>query len=317
MNMMLSTLTKALTPDFCLGALVAFVLLTVWRAHRFFAKATISSIQTVANIPIKHFGNDNEITLVGFTPSASSLVHHGIADFSPFVNRVENYLKLLNIRYVKRTSFTLAENPRHKMPYANVYGEMVDESSRIIEMFQRKLDIDPDYGLTKNQIATGTMLRTLLSDAFYFVMLHALVDTKAGHVTIRELMSQDICFPPLRPILVRYMIALEHENLWGQGYGRYPESFVVEKAFHQMQAVSTVLGKRKFILGTADPTVYDTDLYAFLSVCFLLPSNTPSWIQAMKRKFPNLLDHTQRMQAMLYPEYAKEVDGEYLAEEAS
>jgi hypothetical protein len=114
------------------------------------------------------------------------------------------------------------------------------------------------------------------------------------------------------------MIAHEHANLWGQGYGRYPESFVVGKAFNQLHAISVVLGKHNFILGTPEPTVYDTDLYAFLSGCFLLPSNTQlSWIQAIKRRFPNLLAHTQRMQAILYYQYTKEVDGEYVAEEAS
>jgi hypothetical protein len=318
MNAIISIVSKVLASDLCIGALLGVALLTLWRAYSFFTGASLRRIQSVANAPVKHFGDDQEITLVGFSRPGSSLVHHGIADFSPFVNRVENYLRMLNIKYVKRTSLTLSENPRHKMPYANIYGEMIDDSSRIIETLQRKLDIDPHDGLTQKQIATGTMLRTLLSDAFYFVMLHALVDTQAGHLTIREILQDNIAFPPLRSLFYRYMITLEHANTWGQGYGRYPESIVVEKGFQQMQAVSVLLGENKFILGTTDPTVYDTDLYAFLSVCFFLPSNIQNkWIQAIKRKFGNLLAHAERMQALLYPEFVKEVEGEYLVEEAS
>ena len=318
----LIALPAVLTPDFCVGVLVTLLGVAVYRICRpFFTGVTLARIQAIANAPVKHVGDDTMINVYGETPADDPMTLKGVADISPFCIRVEAYLRLIHQPYVKHVTNNYVENPRHKIPFANVFGEMVDDSSRIIKVIQRKLHLEEksdDATLTVAQRTTGHLVRSLLFQDFYFTLLHALADTSWGHNLIRDVVKDKVPLPFLRPWIVRRIIEREHSNSWGQGYGRYPETYIVEKAIQDFHALSETLGDNKYILGTAEPTVYDTDLYAFMSWCFLETAFKPlSWMGFSKQKFPNLVDHTYRMKHILYPELDKEVEGEYLAEEAS
>mmetsp|Transcript_24658 Transcript_24658/g.46910 ORF Transcript_24658/g.46910 Transcript_24658/m.46910 type:complete len:321 (+) Transcript_24658:70-1032(+) len=308
-----------LSRDFVGGAVTTLALVILYRVYQFwYGRTTLARIQATAHAPVKHKGDDNTITIWGDSPPNDPEVVRGVSDFSPFVLRVEAYLRLIHQPYVKRATITMAENPRHKIPYANVFGDMVDDSARILQTIQRKLNVEQEPKLTAHQKAMGHLISTLLCEGLYFTMLHALVDTKHGQDHIWALLQEKVSIPPLRLIIFQSVIENEHKNTWGQGYGRYPEAYVIEKAMQDLEALSIILGDNEFILGTPQATLYDIDVYAFVGICFLSSFAAPlDWIQQAKRQFPNLVQHTHRLKDLLYPEHAKDVESEYVAEDAS
>ena len=66
----------------------------------------------------------------------------------------------------------------------------------------------------------GTWFVPYWFKVFYFCLCHALFDTAWGHGLVQQVPP----VPFLRYYVVRSVLANEHANTWGQGYGRYPEN---------------------------------------------------------------------------------------------
>jgi len=195
----------------------------------------------------------------------------------------------------------MSENPRHKIPYANIKGTIVDDSSRIIATIQEKF-APVSEKLTEEQILQGHLIRTMLSDSLYFVLAYAAFDTPTGRKFVNESLKEKPIPAFLRPLVSWIYFNSEHANLYGQGYGRYPEADTIKKGQDNIRALATALGGNAFILGTKEPTVYDTDVYAFMCHVFNEPfiSLFP-WTAELKEKHPNLVEHLARMKEILYP----------------
>jgi hypothetical protein len=92
-----------------------------------------------------HIGDDEQVTVWGLTEIGSFRYwNKGISAFSPYVSRVEAYLRLIKQPYVKARSLGLSENPCGKAPFANVKGCVVADSaatSKTIHNFFQVLQI--------------------------------------------------------------------------------------------------------------------------------------------------------------------------------
>lgn len=289
-----------LSYDFAFGTLTALGLVTLHNIWKLCRDQSLSRIQTIANEPVAHAGDDDKITVWGDSEATEESYEKGNDDFSPFVSRVEAYLRLREQPYVKKTTSDLAENPRHKMPFANVKGTMVDDSSRIIATIQSKFSIEEN--LTDEQKLKGHLIRTMLFDSLYFVMAYGAFQTTCGRELVNSMLKERPIPAFIRPLVLAMFYRVEYANLYGQGYGRYPEEDIFKKGQDDIRALAAVLGENKFILGTKEPTSYDTDVYAFMWPMFTEPFvSLWEWTTELKEENANLVDYLDRMKQILYP----------------
>jgi glutathione S-transferase len=63
------------------------------------------------------------------------------------------------------------------------------------------------------------------------------------------------------------------------------------------------LGNRTYFFGGNTPTTIDADVYSWLALLFEDKAQTGGdpWVDEMKEEYPNLVQHTERMKALLYP----------------
>ncbi|KAG7372085.1 hypothetical protein IV203_018228 [Nitzschia inconspicua] len=228
------------------------------------------AIQEQAIKPIKKMGDDTTITIWGFHAMNEYHPGLGITDGSPYVARVECYLRLLKQDYIKRVSVDLSENPRSKLPFVNVFGKMVDGSSNILSEIDRALG--KEDGHSKNNL------------------LLSIEQRNAAHLILRMLTG----------ILVA--------NLMGQGTARVPLMEIVEEGQADLRVLASLLRQSKtpYILGTTEPTVVDTDVCAFVSHLFY--DVTPSqmdWVVTIQDELPDLVLYIDRMRNLLFPELDK------------
>jgi hypothetical protein len=85
---------------------------------------------------------------------------------------VEAFLRLSKQPYKTLPSKGAMENPRGKVPFANIQGQMVDDSSTIISTLAASLAITLDEELTIDQQTTKHLIQQLLFGSLYWVMLH-------------------------------------------------------------------------------------------------------------------------------------------------
>ncbi len=155
--------------SFVFGMAMAFALLKlVFRKRGLDESATIPTV-----------GDSGTVTVFGYSSKESA---DGVMDMSPFVARVEAFLRLTGQPYVKALAPQGPHsNPRsRKLPIANIRGSMVDDSTRIIEALVAQFGVDPDKDLTDSQRATAHLLRQTLTQSLYFVMLYEMFATALG-----------------------------------------------------------------------------------------------------------------------------------------
>lgn len=248
--------------------------------------------------PVPALGDPARITVWGFQDKP---VAPGVPDVSMFVVRVESFLRLIGEPYVKVMSTTGgSENPRGKMPFANLRGTMVDDSDRILRaLVQMFPDKSPDAGLSDEQLALAQLVRSSLTHDLYFVQLYEGFQTEAGLARFARSLSGAV--PALLvPVIARLASVSQQANLWGQGTGRLPPAEVATRGRNCLRTYATLLQGKQFLLGGNKPTSIDSDLYSFLGPLFFR-NPTPAWAAEVVTANPHLLAYTERMRSMLYP----------------
>ena len=288
--------------DTVIGAAAMVAMATVYKFWTLFQTPSVDAAEKTCRKSIPVMGDSDKITIYGFEEGET---HHefplGIPDDSPYVARVEAFLRLVKHPYVKAPSKGAMENPRGKVPFANIHGQMVDDSSTIIDTLTATLNITLDDNLTDDQRATKHLIQQLLQGSLYWVMLHQKFDTEFGRQTFREDMAQQL--PPIIRQLVSAMaIRANHTNLQGVGVGRMPHSAIIKKGREDLRCLSHLLGQKSYFFGGKAPTMIDADVYSWLVMLFKDRAQVNDhWIDEIKEECPNLVQHTDRMKGLLYP----------------
>jgi hypothetical protein len=294
--------TFPVSTDFTLGAVAMLGMLGIFKIYQLFQAPPLGTIEKVCSKPIVNMGDDTKVTVWGFDNVGTyPLWKLGISDDSGYVGRVEAYLRLIKQPYDKKETNALTENPRGKVPFANIQGQMVDDSSKIIETIKNTFNVKVDDHLTEEQINTGHLIQQLLQGSLYWVCLHQKFETAFGRQCFRENMARKI--PPVIRDLVNAMVFRNmHDEMHGTGIGRMPHSDIVKRGQADVRCLSKILGDDKFFFG-GKPTSYDSDVYAWLVMLFFDQAQFHNmWVQDIKEECSNLFDHTERMRSLLYPE---------------
>lgn len=290
--------------DFIKGAISVIAvraLFAIWQMVQYPSLETIDKRNRKSLPPL---GDDDKITVWGFDKMGCH--HHwndGISDASVFVSRVEAYLRLIGQPYEKLVTVRLSENPRGKVPFANVNGTMVDDSAVIIELIKSTKQPAIDDELTDEQKTQGYLIQQLLMGSLYWNLLLHAFNSEVG----REHFWNEMRSAGVPALLVRLICASVFKqinaNLQGQGIGKQNPTVVAKEGEAHVRVLSKILGDNEFILGSPKPTSYDADVYAFVVLLFYHNVQLASpWVQDVKKECVNLIEYCERMKKILYPE---------------
>jgi glutathione S-transferase len=292
------------SPDFWYGVLSVSGLAVVRWLRAIHVAPAVATVQKLATTPVPYLGNDEVITVWGFDKSGCNRDwNQGVSDQSPFVCRVEAYLRLIRKPYVKEETKGLRENPRGKVPIANVKGIMVDDSTRIIETIKNTFGITVDDKLTPEQRTQGYLIQQLLQHSLYWVLLHQNFGTELGRTNFSKEFAK-LSMPGYMKFLLTKMIYRKlNGQLCGSGYGLIPAAELVKRGQADIRALSSLLKDNKYILGTSEATSYDSDVYSFVSMLFFDTNQSAfQWVTEIKEECLNLVEYVKRMRKLLYPE---------------
>lgn len=189
----------------------------------------------------------------------------GMPDASPFVIKVETYLRMTAQPY-ETASGDVRKAPRRQLPIIEVDGKIVPDSGNIVEMLESRRPEKLDAHLDARQRAIGTAFRSMLEEYFYFGMLYMRWVTDDGW-TVFEPALRDMLGRMGVPGMLRGMISGQArkqtvERTTKQGIGRRPRGEVVAICQQLLDALSVQLGDGPFFFGDR-PTTYDATVYAF------------------------------------------------------
>ncbi|KAK6186997.1 hypothetical protein SNE40_006251 [Patella caerulea] len=209
---------------------------------------------------------------------------------SPFCLKVETYLRMNKIPYENAKYIKLSS--KGKVPWIEYNEDVVNDSSFIIEYFNKKLNIDVDRVLTDKEKAISRAFQKMIEENF--VWCFALSRWVYNYTDIDSWMG---CGWLIAKIIGRKVA----KAAWAAGMGRHSQSEVEHIFNEDMKALSDFLGNKDFMMGS-QPTEIDCSAFGMLAQILWHSPKQPceTWI---KEKYPNLKEYCLRMKDLYWEDW--------------
>lgn len=218
---------------------------------------------------------------------------------SPFGAKVETYLRLVDLPYRARGGDP-RRNPKGKIPWIDDDGQMVPDSSDIIDHLKRKYGDTLDQGLTAAQQALALVVKRTLEEHLYWAVVYGRWIDPGGWPHTRAFIL------PLLPrviggvLLDRVLRKDVGKALHHHGLGRHGRDDVYRRGIEDIAAVATLLGDNAYMLGDR-PTSIDCTVFALTSGVLMHPADNPLK-QAMLAR-ANLVAYNERVYQRCFGEH--------------
>ncbi len=221
----------------------------------------------------------------------------GLPDLSPFVLKVETYLRLTDQKY-DTVLGDLRKAPRGQLPLIEIDGKIVPDSTRIVESLESSRAEKLDAHLDASERAIALAFKSMLEEHLYFGLVFMRWATDDGwsalEPSLRD-MLKGMGIPSLMHGIVTATVRKKTvERARKQGIGRAPRAEVVQECNEILDALAERLGSKAFFCGDR-PTTYDATVYAFTRSALLPAFDNEVRRHAAGKK--NLVDYAGRLEA--------------------
>lgn len=213
----------------------------------------------------------------------------GTPDFSPFVVKLETWLRLAGIPYERRSGNPM-QAPKGKIPYVELEGQVMGDSQLILEELTRRYGVTLDVGLLPRDAAVGRAVRRMLEEGTYWVVARQRWIEDDGWE--EQYKAFKVLFPAaIAPFAVPMVRRNVRQSAQAQGVARHGRDEAMAMGVADLAAVEAILGDQTFLLGDA-PRGVDATGYAFLTAVQGHPGDTELHRAA---RTPALLAYTARI----------------------
>lgn len=214
---------------------------------------------------------------------------------SPFVLRLETYLRLAKIPY--QLDYEEPTGPKDKSPWVTWNGEDIADSQIIIERLGRHYGKDFTSRLTAEQQAAARAISLMVTEHLCWGLRVWRYELDRGRAVMQSMQNMPLYMRLGMPLL-RWRIM---RDLRVQGIGRHSPEEVEDMVKKDLAAISLYLGEKAFLMGD-EPSEVDCTVFGFLAQ---LKWNYPgSPYEAMlETDFLNLSGYILRMKGKLWPDW--------------
>jgi glutathione S-transferase len=180
---------------------------------------------------------------------------------------------------------------------------MICDSGVIIDYLEKTGGHRLDGRLTLAERAQSLAFRRLLEEHLYWAVVYARWADPDNAAHVNSYIAGATRLPPwLMPVVGRLIQRSVIKSLRGHGLGRHPPDTIWRLGMADVDALGHWLGGRPWAFGEA-PTVLDAVMFAFIASIIRTPWEFPLKTHTLKHR--NLVDHSQRMLALCFPEMAR------------
>jgi hypothetical protein len=186
------------------------------------------------------------ITLIGYLPA------WGLPDISPFVTKVDCYLRMVGLEYrlVRLPGGDLTKTPKGKLPVIKDAGKTVADSDFIIRYLKQTYGDTLDAPLSPSDKAVAVAFARMLEESFYWYVVQMRYRRDEDFKIYDPLFAEflDSVPPEVRSGLVKDFRERILNQFYGSGKGRHTPEEVELLACAEFDAISTYLGDKPFFM---------------------------------------------------------------------
>ena len=184
-------------------------------------------------------------------------------DASPFVLKLETYLRLAGLDYKTTIISDPRKAPKGKLPYIKDKAQTIADSSLCIQYLKQTYGDPLGDGLSVEQHAIGHVVKTMLEERSYWVLYYMRwMDPKYQHITLDAWFGDIPAI--IRGFITKKIIKDAQAEMHGHGIGRHTPEEIYGFGVQDLQAFAAVLGDKPYLLGDK-PSEYDATGYGFLA----------------------------------------------------
>ncbi|CAG5118262.1 unnamed protein product, partial [Candidula unifasciata] len=185
-------------------------------------------------------------------------------------------------------------SPKGKTPFIIYNGEVVSDSQFSIEYLNKKLNVDVNKDLTKEQRAVAKATQILVDEHLYWLFgyFRWVHDKTVKMVRLTMPNSSFVIW-----LIRRKCKAALHY----QGIGRHSKEEVTHILMTDLQTLADYLGDKQFMMG---PTPCEVDCSVFGILTQLIWHASDDVLENLvQEKFPSLYAYTIRMKERFWPDW--------------
>ncbi len=221
----------------------------------------------------------------------------GVVDASPFVIKVDLFLKLAGLEYEFIGDVNaLKKSPKNKLPFIDDNGKKVADSAFILKHLVDSYQLTLDDHLTSEQKAQASLYAKALDESLYWCLVYSRWVKEDTWPIIKETFFGSLPIP-LKWFVPGMLQKSLKNTLHRQGYGRHSDSELLSIANEHFSALSTLLGDKPYFFGE-QPSSFDAVAYAFLAEFISVDYFNSFNHQA--RQYENLVKYCQAIEAKYY-----------------
>jgi glutathione S-transferase len=225
------------------------------------------------------------------------------ASYSPFCLKLETFFKVAEVPYENQFSFS-PKGTKKKMPMIDDQGELIEDSSLVIEHLKSKHKIGLDAHLTAEQKAVGRAFKWLCEKSLIDIIVHFRWNDSQNWPKFRDVIFAGA--PWLIKVTVANVMAKSiKKTMYNHGTGRFTDVEKLKIFDDNLRAISDYLGTKKYFFGDKISS-HDVTLFSFL-----VQSRSRGVVPQLEgrlEKFPNLVKLVAEIQKAYWPEWTG--DGE-------
>lgn len=232
------------------------------------------------------------ITLIQFPKPSKCL------SFSPFCLKLETFLKMTKTPYENKLTTSTANSKKKKMPMILDAGELIEDSTLIIEHLKKNHNIDLDSHLTPEQKAISKSFQWLCEKSIVDIVVYFRWADKNNWPKFREVIFQGA--PWLIKATVANLIAKSvTKTLYNSGVGRFTDSEKLKMLDDNLWAISNYLANKKYFFGEQPATI---DAIIFSHLAQVEPRGVVLQFEGVLEKYPNLKTYLQNFKKIFWSE---------------
>ncbi len=189
----------------------------------------------------------------------------GLPDASPFVTKVETYLRITGQTYEVVTA-DVRKAPRGQLPVVLIDDKRIPDSTAIVDFLEGKRSEKLDAHLDEHERAIAFAFKSMLEEHLYFGMLYLRWATEDGwkvfEPNLRSMLGNMGVPGILRGMIAKKARKQVTNRAKTQGIGRASHEEIVGACKKILDAFAIQLGEKAYFCGKK-PTTFDATTYAF------------------------------------------------------
>lgn len=221
----------------------------------------------------------------------------GIPSVSPYVAKSDIQMQMFDIAF-DRAIADLDSVAKHKAPYVEDGGKIIQDSTFIRWHFEQKLGVDLDAGLSAEQRAIAWAAERMLEDRLASIMAHERW-VEGDNFERGPAMFFANVPEPMRAEVAANARQQVHDTYYAQGIGRHSRDERMRLAANDITSVATLLGEKPFMFGD-HPTALDGAAFGVISGCTAPIFETE--LTSIVAAHDNLVGYLERMEQRYFAE---------------